>query len=362
MQDLVRATDVFLEVMSSPLSSNEEVNACLQECFKFLPDSNEEQINAFMQRVFSLSNLPDLERASLAATICGYLVERGFPGDSVLLPLINLYESLLDKSRVFYDILFTLIKQIDPADEKRDEKIDKIIADLAEDREMVSQETYNAMISLDKFYACAVSFFSVSKDNFNRAKSRLEHKIAYPAPYNQGCYWLDKLFKVLFDESVVVIDIDRKIGFKGTLNGIVDNYQLQQLLMSLPVLNDNESAISEDDLAIISGEGEQSSENIIENKWNMYNLELSTEAGWEKIINNRDVPSLSVEFRNRWIWGEGTPADISIHDGYRVILLGIPSYTRSSQVQRAFKNLKSSIEVKDILSSEDIDQWLNRLK
>lgn len=357
MENLQKATNEFVEVMSSPLSSNEEVNSRLQECFRYLSDSNKEGVDAFMKRVMELSTLPNLDRASLATTICGYLVEKGFPSDAVLEQFIGFYENLLDKSRIFYEMFYAEIRQVDEMDEGREAKINKIFSDLIGDKETIKPETYNAVVSLDKFYACAISLFSINKDNFYTAKKRLGEKVAFVGAYNQGCYWIDKLFTVLFDEPVVVIDIDRKTGFRGKINGVVDNYQLQHLLMGLPCLNDGGTAISEEDLEVVNGTGEQKTEHSIEGKWNMYNLELCEQDDWQQIINN-EQPSLSTEFRSTWIWNEGTPADITIHDGYRVILLGKPSYSRSTAIQRTFKNLKASIEIESELTAEEIDNWL----
>lgn len=358
MENLQQATDDFIEAMSSPLSSNEEVNSLLQNCFKHLSDASREDVNFFMKRIFALSGLPNLDRASLATTICGYLVEKGFPSDAILPNMISLYDNLLNKSRIFYEMLYAEIRNIDELDENREAKINKIFSNLVSDKEIISTETYNAIISLDKFYACAISLFSISKDNLAAAKKRLGEKVAFVGAYNQGCYWIDKLFTVLFDEPIVVIDIDKKRGFKGKISGVVDNYQLQQLLMGLPLLNDGKISISEEDLEVINGEGEQKTEKSIECKWNMYNLELCEQVNWQRVVNNIENSSQSIELRNTWIWGEGIPSDISVHDGCRVVLLGIPSYSRSSTVQRTFKNLKADIEIEKELSSEEIDSWL----
>jgi hypothetical protein len=358
MENLQQATDDFIEAMLSPLSSNEEVNSLLQGCFKHLSDANEENVNFFMKKVFALSELPNIDRASLATTICGYLVEKGFPSDAILPNMINLYDNLLNKSRIFYEMLYAEIRSIDELDKNREAKINKIFSNLVSDKEVISTETYNAIVSLDKFYACAISLFSISKDNLAVAKKRLGEKTAFVGAYNQGCYWINKLFNVLFDEPLVVIDIDKRIGFKGKMNGVVDNYQLQQLLMGLPLLNDSKTSISKEDLEVVNGEGEQKTEKAIECKWNMYNLELCEQANWQRILNNTENSLLSVEYRDTWIWGEGTPSDITVHDEYRVVLLGTPSYSRSSTVQRTFKNLKASIEIEEELTSEEIDNWL----
>lgn len=360
MQKLQKATDEFIRVISLPSSTKDDLNKALQECYKYLDDSTDEEILIFMKRVFDLHGLSDMERASMATVICGYLVERGFPSDSILHPLIDLYDNLLDCSRVFYELLFAEIENVkEEDDEKRDEIINKIFADLVSDRNRINQNTYNAVVGLDKFYACAISVFSISKDNFLAAKERLSDKIAFVGQYNQGCYWLNELFGVLFDEPVAVIDIDRNIGFIGKISGIVNNTQLQYLLMGIPFLNNGESAVSEEILSVFDGTGPQQLEKAsAQSKWNMYNLELCKQPGWEQLINNEKNQSVARSFADCWIWGEGIPSDIHIHNGRRVILLGLPSYSRSSTIQRTFRNLKASIEIEKELVEEEIEDWL----
>lgn len=354
MENLQQATDELIEVMSSPLSSNEEVNIHLQECFKFLPNADEQSVKFFMKRIFALSGLQNLDRASLATTICGYLVETGFPSSAIISDMINLYDNLLNKSRIFYEMLYAEIRGIDELDENRETKINKIFSDLVGDKDVISTETYNAIVSLEKFYASAISLFSINKDNLLAAKNKLADKVAFVGAYNQGCFWINKLFSVLFDEPIVVVDIDKKIGFEGKINGVVDNYQLQHLLMSLPILNDGDSAISDEDLLVVNGQGEQVTERTIESKWNMYNFELCEQPNWKNKIDG----SQSVDLRNTWIWEEAVPADIPVYNDCRVVLLGKPSYSRTSTVQRTFKNLKANIEIVKELSPEEVAQWL----
>lgn len=359
-KNLQAATDNFIRVISDPLSSNDEVNTSLQPCFELLPNSSEDEVNTFLKRVMSLTSLPDIERASLATTVCGYLVEQGFPSYAILNDFIDFYERLLDKSNPFFHVLFSHIEKIKIEGEERDEEINKIYSELINDQELVDNDTYNAIISLDKFYACGISLFSINKENFETAKSRLNEKVEFIGNYSQGCYWIARLFTVLFNEPVVVIDIDREIGFEGKISGIVDNYQLQHLLMGLPMLNDGETSISKESLAIANGTGPQSSEETIECKWNMYNLELCTQPTWKTLINNKENPAQSIEFREYWIWSEGAPMDIPVYSNHRVILLGLPSYSRSSRAQRTFKNLKANIDIEKVLTEEEIRKWLNR--
>lgn len=358
MDRLQKATDEFIRVISDPLSSNEDVNTFLQPCFKLLPDSNEQDVNRFMRKLMALTSLPDMERASLATTICGYLVENGFPSDTVLYDFIGFYEGLLDKSRPFFEILSAHIGKMRVVQEEREEAVNQIYSELLNDEDVVDNDTYNAVISLDKFYACGVSLFSINRHNLEKAKVRLKDKVSFVADYSEGCFWINKLFTVLFDEPIVVIDIDRRIGFEGKISGIVDNYQLQHLLMGLPILNDGGASISEENFAIANGAGVQTSENSVENKWNMYHLGLCYQPNWQTLINNEENPNQSVEFRQYWIWSEASPVDIPVYKGHRSVLLGLPSYSRSSRAQRTFKNLKAEITIEKELSKEDIATWL----
>ncbi|GAB6010305.1 hypothetical protein [Dysgonomonas reticulitermitis] len=66
MENLQQATDDFIEAMSSPLSSNEEVNSLLQGCFKHLADASKEDVNFFMNsRSFTVQRTFKNLRASI---------------------------------------------------------------------------------------------------------------------------------------------------------------------------------------------------------------------------------------------------------------------------------------------------------
>ena len=363
MKNIVEATNNLVEIISSNQSSDKEVNKALHLCLEYLPDSNKEEIDTFMKKIFALSSLPNIDRASYATTICGHLAEHGFPCDAIVDDVINFYDNLLDKSKPFFDLFYSKVEELEEGDEDeddedydRDSEIDALYLDLLNDEDFVSEELRNTVISLDKFYNCAIAVFSANKEYLYKGKERLQKKVAYIGNYSDGCYWLDKLFTVLFDEPVIVIDIDRKIGFSGKISGIVENFQLQHLLMSLPFLNDGKSAISEETLAVVNGTGEQRSEKIIECKWNMYNLEVTENSEWNDFIAGKsDLPT---DLSDTWIWSEGAPSHISVHNGYRVILLGKASYKRTSYAQRTFNSLRASIEIEKELSSEEINKWL----
>ena len=358
MSKLENVTNEFLSVLASPVASDDEVNVQLQECFALLPDSTADEIGTFMAKLSGAFALPDVNRGGIAATVCGYLVERGFPSEGIIDKFIAFYGGLLDTSRPFFEMFLSQVQIVPDDDEERDHLVEAIYQELLGDRDIVSPEMFRSVVALDSFYACAVSLFSINRQNFFLAKEQFADKVAFRQRYNQGCYWINKLFSVLFDEPVTVIDIDRHIGFEGTISGIVDNYQLQHLLMATPLLNGGVSLISDEHLAVINGNSDtQITEDSIESKWNLYNLELCSQTGWKSLIDT-DKPQQSVEYRDTWIWSEGAPADISVHGGRRVVLLGTAAYSRSARVQRTFRNLKAAIVVEKELSADEINEWL----
>jgi len=352
------ATDKLIGLLSISSSSKEDINAAIQDYFNWVNNAEETDVVLSMERIMELIYIPDIENASLASLICGNLVEKGYKAEYIVDKFIGFYGELLQKSRPFFVELFSRLKAISSEEKDYDEKVNNIYQALIEEIREENYPTVDAIARLNKFYLCGVSLFSSDRFCFYKGKRVLEEQVNFIGAYNNGCYWLGTLFSVLFDEPVVVIDIDRKIGFEGEISGIVDNYQLQHLLMAMPLLNEN-NELTEEDISIIKGYGAQSSEKTVVSKWNIYNLELCSQQDWESLINGSDVKK-SIEYKSCWIWSEGKPADISIHNGYRVILLGAPPYSRSARIQRTFRNLKADIKVNKILKAEEVEKWLGK--
>jgi len=358
MMALEQAAQNFVDVMEKDSSSKDEMNSSLRRIYDLIPEASDEDFGKAMKLIFSLVKLHDLDKASMAASICGYLVEQGYPGDAIVDDFIELYENLFDTAHPFFKSYFDRIKDVDEFDEEREEKLNEIYQDVWEEHIENNPEEMGAVVCLDKFFPCGISLFSANKDSFSMGKNKLSDKVAYASEINQGCYWFNQLFAVLFDEPVAVIDIDTNRGFLGKISGIVDNFQLQLILMGISGFND-EVELNEQDLDIIHGFGAQSSETVIQGKWNMYDCELTGNSQWKDLINNRDVAvKRSKEFSDYWIWGEGIPSDIPVKNGYRVIILGKPSYIRNIKVQRTFKNLEARVEIDRKLSDDEIKDFL----
>ncbi|GAB6010577.1 hypothetical protein [Viscerimonas tarda] len=357
--NLQEAVCKFVDVMGDDSSMKDEINSSLRSIYELIPDSSDLDFGHALKSIFSLVKLPNPDRASMAAGICGYLVELGYPGEAIVDDFIEFYSHLIEVSQPFYTRYFDEIEGIDESDEERDEKLNEAYQTVWEERMDINPAEIEAIDALDKFFPCGISLFSAGRKAFFMGKSQLAEKVAQLSEYNQGCYWFNTLFKVLFDEKIVVIDLDTKKGFTASMSGVVDNFQLQLLLMGMPELNDK-IAISADFLSVINGSGPQSSGQAIVGKWNMYTSSLLQKHGWKELIGNKKlVVDKAKDYSDSWIWGEGIPADIPVVNGYRVILLGLPSYQRSIQIQRTFKNLAAEVAIEKILSDEEIAAWIN---
>ncbi|NDW17673.1 hypothetical protein D0T53_01925 [Dysgonomonas sp. 216] len=358
MTQLEQKVKKFSDVMADDSSSNDDVSAALRQIYQLIPDAGDEDFNKALKSIFSLVKLPNIDRAAMAASICGYLVENGYPGDVIVGDFIELYDSLLDSSAPFFEAYYKRIEGFDKSDDETEEKTNEIFQNLWQERLESAPQEIGAVVCLDKFFPCGISLFSADRKAFSSGKEKLNTKVSAFAEANQGCYWFDKLFTVLFDEPVVVIDMDTNRGFTGKMSGIVDNFQLQLVLMGINGFND-EVNINDEDLDIIHGFGSQSSESVVEGKWNMYDCHLIGKGGWEELINNKKASvDKARDFMDTWIWSEGSPADIPVKNGHRVILLGQPSYIRNLSIQRTFKNLEAYVEIEKKLTSEEIAEFL----
>lgn len=58
-----------------------------------------------------------------------------------------------------------------------------------------------------------------------------------------------------------------------------------------------------------------------------------------------------------WIWNEGTPTDIPVLRGSRVLVLDEPPYTRNWQAGRFFPQMAGSVNLERVLSPEEAASW-----
>ena len=326
----------------------------LETCLEFLKESTPQEIESFKESIFNLTESTSSSQIARAFGVYSNLLERVHITEEDVLKAVNLYNIYLEKSIPFFNLLKDEVKRGEEGDGFYSVDIDEIYKQLMADRNQVYEETAKSVVLIDALGQNLINILSADQSYIKLAKDQLGNDIKQIRDYNQSAYWIERLFDVLFDEPIVVIDVDNHIGIEAKMSGVSDNSQLHLLLMGLPELN-SVPAINEQALAIAKGEGIHVSNVIVEYKWNMYHYEVTDQDGWEEI---KIGPAKTIELQDFWIAGETTPQELSVNNGKRVILLGRTPVKRASKLQRSFKNMKASVEVVRTLSEEEINTWL----
>lgn len=352
-QSLADAKAELIENISEE-SSNRHVADSFNHCLDFLTDAPKEEVDSFANSILELTDTLPVAQAALALSICTSLIERGYRNEDFIEKIVDLYSKSLKDGMPFFVLLNKEVKKGEEGDSEIDVDVDTLYTELLKDRSLISESVATAVLKVEHFSQYMISILSIDSSLLDKYKSKLKDDIFFIKDYIQACYWVNRLFNMLFSEPVLVIDVDNHLGIEAIMSGVSDNFQLQHLLMGIPELN-NQKAISDQDLAVVNGTGIHISNSIVESKWNMYNREIIDQEDWQDI---KVGPAKTHELQDFWIWGEGTPLEISVHNGRRVILLGRSSYKRQSRIQRVFKNMKASIEVEKVLTDEEINSWL----
>src|SRR5262249_12863990 len=169
----------------------------------------------------------------------------------------------------------------------------------------------------------AIAVFSVSPSA--RAEARgLRDLAAKIADHHEGGHWLRLLLSVLDKEPVLAIEPQTRRGMLARMSGVVDNFQLNVLLMdAFPrsgILARRRVPKRVADVA--RGLGPQQTSETVTGVWNLYT--------WRALEPGFGLPDPNnYGASNCWIWNEGSPEDIPVFAGRRVILLGPASYSRS---------------------------------
>jgi hypothetical protein len=150
-------------------------------------------------------------------------------------------------------------------------------------------------------------------------------------------HWLRGLLLVLDDEPFVVLHRASSQGWRCTMSGIGDNFQLQTLLAGEFAGAVGAKPPTAVELAA-AGTGDLQPQEGIKGTFNL------------------------VDAFGAWIWNEGRPADIPRCDDVRVVVLDPPPYARSWNAGRAYPLMEPSLTVDGRLSADEVAQWLSTIK
>ncbi|MFC8723938.1 hypothetical protein [Streptomyces bacillaris] len=147
---------------------------------------------------------------------------------------------------------------------------------------------------------------------------------------------LSYALQVLDDEPLVVLHRPSATGYLLRLSGIGDNFQLHTLLADALIGGGHVAgrAPSPQEVAVCRETPGQ----------------VETAGSFELVAPDGGR-----------IWNEGTPADIPVVDGVRLLVLDEPSYARSWPAGRFFPGMRGDLILERALEPEETERWFARV-
>ncbi|MFD5678957.1 hypothetical protein [Streptomyces bacillaris] len=147
---------------------------------------------------------------------------------------------------------------------------------------------------------------------------------------------LSYALRVLDDEPLVVLHRPSATGYLLRLSGIGDNFQLHTLLADALIGGGHVAgrAPSPQEVAVCRETPGQ----------------VETAGSFELVAPDGGR-----------LWNEGTPADIPVVDGVRLLVLDEPSYARSWPAGRFFPGMRGDLILERALEPEETERWFARV-
>lgn len=141
---------------------------------------------------------------------------------------------------------------------------------------------------------------------------------------------------VLDDEPLVVLHRQSRSGYRMRMSGLGDNFQLHTLLAAELV-------------GAGYVPGEVPSAEAVAVCRNASGQAPTTGAF------NLSAPD------GTWIWNEGTPSDIPVVDGVRLLVLDPPPYPRGWPAGRFFPGMPGELVLEGVLNATETESWFTRI-
>lgn len=181
-----------------------------------------------------------------------------------------------------------------------------------------------------------------------------------------GAGFLSDMLLVLDDEPLVVLHPESGLGFRFTMSGIADNFQLHTLLGDallrewpegrIPGRRPHPKVIA----ASIDADVDETHSGA-HGCFDLYNWPILNRAGFLP-SKKKDKEVGFHQFRiSRFIWGEGLPADIAVFEGQRVVIACEPSVERGWNAGRRFAELKPELLLEEVFTRVQVRKLLEAM-
>lgn len=172
--------------------------------------------------------------------------------------------------------------------------------------------------------------------------------------YQERYGFLGKMLNVLDGEPLVVLHPESGRGFRFTMSGIADNFQLHLLLHGALAGKgpDRIEGVVPSADALSQGSDGEWGQSSAHSKWQLANWFGLRPGG---AIDRED-------YQRTWIWNEGTPSDIAAFEGTRVVLIGPSTIERSWNANRVFPGMVGKLEGPTRVAPDEVRSLLSRME
>lgn len=156
-------------------------------------------------------------------------------------------------------------------------------------------------------------------------------------------HWLYGLLLVLDEEPLIVLHRATGRGFRVTISGIGDNFQLHTLLAA--------ALIGEEAQGMLPGTRPSA-------------MEIAAASDGEDLEPTGGIRGNFnlVDAYGEWIWNEGRPADIPKLDTMRVIVIDPSPYQRTWNAGRLYPLMRPTVTVNGPMPADEAALWLSKVK
>ncbi|MGC4748378.1 hypothetical protein ACLQ28_22390 [Micromonospora sp. DT201] len=322
--------------------------AAVQGIGRATPKARPDEVDAALARLTPvLAEIP-LGMGGELAQIAGSMADYGTDAAVVVPTLARRVTNAMEQTARFAELHGAVFGDLpDPGDAEQIGPTIERFVETAPNRGMAKSDAFNlveAWFSGGRWVQ-AVLYLSQRKDV--RAvlpeRPRLTAAIGATREHIGTAHWLYGLLLVLDDEPLVVLHRATRRGYRVTISGVGDNFQLHTLLAA--------ALIGDESQGLVPGQRPSAAEIAAASDGE----DLAPAGG---IRGNFNL----VDAHGEWIWNEGRPADIPELEGERVVVIDPPSYPRSWNSGRPYPLMRPTVTVNGMLPADEAAHWLGLVK
>ncbi len=338
------------------------------------PDERDLVLQAFAAELTD-PDLPIWEFSCLANT-CGIAIENGADAAACIDPILDRLTVQLRGTPELHAKLTELIgtSNLDTVPEDQ-------WADLA-NRSPETAQRMREFLGLGFNGRAAMAILCRSAELRHKARTRedlIEAAVA-GRQFNPYAHYLSEVLLASDDDDVIVIDLDRNLGFLVRLHAVRNNAHLFTLLQAALLAHPTAATAAVEPpspLLTSIAKGERMLDAVTPAEWQASGRmneqgEVYDRAVWQFYQWPALQPDNTVEtwakaqpYSPWWVWSEMYPRDIVELDGMKIVLLAKPEMPRNWAIgffAPVHPSLRSEVVVRSVLSAESVAEWLTRIR